>query len=62
MTHDLWENLNTTVVTYLAGVTLSDLVHKQRTQAISGPARLQTMLLKRTTKNHSRMETPVTAI
>ena len=62
MTHDLWENLNTTVVTYLAGVTLSDLVHKQRTQAISGPASLQTMQLQRTTKNHSRMETPVTAI
>ncbi len=30
MTHDLWENLNSTVVNFLAGVTLSHLVEKQR--------------------------------
>lgn len=36
MTHDLWENLNTTVVNYLAGVTLAQLVLKQRTKPVSG--------------------------
>ena len=38
MTHDLWENLNTTVIDYLAGVTLAQLVEKQRTQTVTGPA------------------------
>ena len=36
MTHDLWENLNTTVVNYLAGVTLAQLVLKQRAEPVSG--------------------------
>ena len=35
MTHDLWEELNTTVYGFLAGVTLSQLVERQRTQAVS---------------------------
>jgi Rrf2 family transcriptional regulator, iron-sulfur cluster assembly transcription factor len=30
MTHDLWESLNSTVVNYLAGVTLAQLVTKER--------------------------------
>src|SRR3977135_821625 len=30
MTHDLWEELNSTVYGFLAGVTLSQLVEKQR--------------------------------
>ena len=38
MTHDLWENLNTTVLDYLSGVTLAQLVEKQRTQTVTGPA------------------------
>lgn len=35
MTHDLWEELNTTVHGFLAGVTLSHLVEKQRTKRVS---------------------------
>jgi len=41
MTHDLWEELNTTVYGFLAGVTLSQLVDRQRTKPVSlvrGPA------------------------
>jgi len=35
MTHDLWEGLNSTVSQYLAGVTLAEMVDKQRTQAVT---------------------------
>ena len=35
MTHDLWEELNTTVYGFLDGVKLSHLVEKQRTQPVS---------------------------
>lgn len=35
MTHDLWEELNATVYGFLAGVTLAQLVEKQRTKPIS---------------------------
>jgi Rrf2 family iron-sulfur cluster assembly transcriptional regulator len=35
MTHDLWEDLNNTVRGFLAGVTLSHLVEKQRTKRVS---------------------------
>jgi Rrf2 family iron-sulfur cluster assembly transcriptional regulator len=35
MTHDLWEELNTTVYGFLAGVTLSQLVEQQRTKPVS---------------------------
>lgn len=35
MTHELWEELNSTVAGFLAGVKLSDLVEKQRTKRIS---------------------------
>jgi Rrf2 family iron-sulfur cluster assembly transcriptional regulator len=35
MTHELWEELNTTVAGFLSGVKLSDLVEKQRTKPIS---------------------------
>jgi Rrf2 family iron-sulfur cluster assembly transcriptional regulator len=34
MTHDLWEELNTTVLGFLSGVTLADLVEKQRTKPV----------------------------
>jgi len=43
MTHDLWESLNETVLNYLSGVTLADLVQKQNqqnTQTIFGPKSL----------------------
>jgi Rrf2 family iron-sulfur cluster assembly transcriptional regulator len=35
MTHDLWEELNTAVYGFLAGVTLSQLVERQRTNTVS---------------------------
>ena len=35
MTHDLWEELNTTVFGFLDGVKLSQLVEKQRTKPVS---------------------------
>src|SRR3954464_5556215 len=35
MTHDLWEELNTTVYGFLEGVPLSQLVEKQRTRTVS---------------------------
>ena len=35
MTHDLWEELNTTVYGFLAGVKLSHLVEQQRTKPVS---------------------------
>ena len=35
MTHDLWEELNSTVYGFLAGVTLSQLVDRQRTKPVS---------------------------
>ena len=38
MTHDLWESLNDTVISYLAGVKLSDLVEQQRAKQTAGTA------------------------
>src|SRR5256714_14427014 len=35
MTHDLWEDLNSTVYGFLSGVMLSHLVEKQRTRAVA---------------------------
>jgi Rrf2 family iron-sulfur cluster assembly transcriptional regulator len=35
MTHDLWEELNTTVFGFLDGVKLSQLVDRQRSQTVS---------------------------
>ena len=35
MTHDLWEELNTTVYGFLAGVSLAQLVEKQRAQPVN---------------------------
>ncbi|HEX4779224.1 MAG TPA: Fe-S cluster assembly transcriptional regulator IscR [Usitatibacter sp.] len=35
MTHDLWEELNATVYGFLAGVTLAQLVDKQRTKPVN---------------------------
>ena len=37
MTHDLWEELNTTVYGFLEGVKLSHLVERQRTKPVSMP-------------------------
>ena len=62
MTHDLWESLNTTVVTYLAGVTLSQLVEKQRAEPVSGQVTLLKMRPDTLLKNRNRIATPVVAI
>ncbi len=35
MTHELWEDLNSTVYGFLSGVTLAHLVEKQRTKPVS---------------------------
>jgi Rrf2 family iron-sulfur cluster assembly transcriptional regulator len=35
MTHDLWEELNTTVYGFLSGVKLSQLVERQRTKPVA---------------------------
>ena len=35
MTHDLWEELNTTVYGFLAGVTLAQLVERQRSKPVN---------------------------
>ena len=35
MTHELWEELNTTVHGFLAGVSLAQLVERQRTKPVS---------------------------
>ena len=35
MTHDLWEELNTTVYGFLEGVSLSQLVERQRTKPVN---------------------------
>ena len=35
MTHDLWEELNTTIDGFLSGVSLAQLVDKQRTRPVS---------------------------
>ena len=35
MTHDLWEQLNSTVYGFLSGVSLAQLVEKQRTRPVS---------------------------
>jgi Rrf2 family transcriptional regulator, iron-sulfur cluster assembly transcription factor len=40
MTHDLWESLNDTVLNYLGGVKLADLVAKQRMRPTSMPVKL----------------------
>lgn len=57
MTHDLWESLNDTVLNYLGGVTLADLIQKQKTQTMAATAsvvKLSSLPLRRTA-----MATPV---
>lgn len=61
MTHDLWESLNETVITYLAGVTLADLVEKQRDQPSTGATRVVT-LPGGHAKSHSRVAAAATIV
>ncbi|MEO8385094.1 MAG: Fe-S cluster assembly transcription factor [Betaproteobacteria bacterium] len=60
MTHDLWESLNSTVVNYLAGVTLAQLVQKQRSRPMSGPASLLKVRLEKPSKSLARPGVSVT--
>ena len=65
MTHDLWESLNDTVLNFLAGVTLADLVQKQNTknaQKITGPKSLKGLLKVRphnASRGRAGVETPL---
>jgi Rrf2 family iron-sulfur cluster assembly transcriptional regulator len=65
MTHDLWESLNDTVISYLAGVTLADLVEQQRAKpkSLPGAPRVVTLAAGQATgrvKNHRPVEAPAT--
>jgi Rrf2 family iron-sulfur cluster assembly transcriptional regulator len=62
MTHDLWENLNTTVINYLEGVTLSQLVEKQFNQSASGPAMMFKMQPGKSSRNVGGVETPAAVV
>ena len=62
MTHDLWEDLNTTVLNYLAGVTLAQLVLKQRAEPVSGQVTLLKIRPGNISKNRNRFETPVVVV
>jgi Rrf2 family transcriptional regulator, iron-sulfur cluster assembly transcription factor len=62
MTHDLWESLNDTVLNFLAGVTLADLVQKQnmhKTQKITGPKSLLKVRPNNASRGRASVETPL---
>jgi Rrf2 family transcriptional regulator, iron-sulfur cluster assembly transcription factor len=62
MTHDLWESLNDTVLSFLAGVTLADLVQKQnthKTQKITGPKSLLKVRPNNASRGRAGVETPL---
>jgi Rrf2 family transcriptional regulator, iron-sulfur cluster assembly transcription factor len=62
MTHDLWESLNDTVLNFLAGVTLADLVQKQNThklQKITGPKSLLKVRPNNASRGRAGVETPL---
>jgi Rrf2 family transcriptional regulator, iron-sulfur cluster assembly transcription factor len=62
MTHDLWESLNDTVLSFLAGVTLADLVQKQNSQkmqTITGPKSLLKVRPNNTSRGRAGVETPL---
>ena len=61
MTHDLWENLNETVIRYLAGVTLADLVEQQRAKPAEGVTSVVT-LRARPAKKQSRPDSIINAV
>ena len=64
MTHDLWESLNTTVINHLTGVTLAQLVEKERNKSVRGVASKMTMRPRTPAKNRSSIgtETPIIAV
>jgi DNA-binding IscR family transcriptional regulator len=64
MTHDLWESLNTTVINHLTGVTLAQLVEKERSKAARGVANQLTMRprIPAKTPNSIGSEAPITVV
>ena len=61
MTHDLWESLNETVITFLAGVKLADLVEQQRAKPAAGATSVVTLpgsRAKGQSRIHGHTETP----
>jgi Rrf2 family iron-sulfur cluster assembly transcriptional regulator len=61
MTHDLWESLNETVLAFLAGVTLADLVETQRAKQSPGATSVVTMRAGQHSKVPGHAESPVVA-
>jgi Rrf2 family transcriptional regulator, iron-sulfur cluster assembly transcription factor len=62
MTHDLWESLNDTVLSFLAGVTLADLVQKQnapKMKTITGPKSLLKVRPNNASRGRAGVETPL---
>ena len=65
MTHDLWESLNETVISYLAGVTLADLVEHQRARPTPGASSVVTLPgnhARGRANSHGRAETPAATV
>ena len=61
MTHDLWESLNETVIGYLAGVKLSDLVEQQRAKPVAGATSVVTVRTGHT-KSQGHAEIPTVSV
>ncbi|MEQ1517188.1 MAG: Fe-S cluster assembly transcription factor [Usitatibacteraceae bacterium] len=62
MTHDLWESLNSTVVNYLAGVTLAQLVSKERAQAGAGTTSVLHMPVRAPSRNRKPVVNPAVVV
>ena len=65
MTHDLWEGLNETVITYLAGIKLADLVVQQRAKPAASATSVITLpgkLAKGQSRNHGYIKSPAVTI
>ena len=61
MTHDLWESLNETVIGYLAGVKLSDLVEQQRAKPAAGATSVVTVRTGHT-KSQGHADVPTVSV
>ena len=65
MTHDLWEGLNASVINYLAGVNLADLVEQQRAKPAPGATSVVTLPgshAKGHAKSHGHAATPAATV
>ncbi len=61
MTHDLWESLNDTVINFLAGVSLAELVEKERAKPSPATTNVVTMRSSHMA-SPNRAETPATTV